>query len=590
MKKIKFLATLLAAGALVACNETIEPQGSGENAPYEGEAGYINISLNLPTTSGTNTKANDNFDDGIASEYNVNNAIIALFYGKDEASAKCKYAFKLNETDFQTTGTTTDNITSYYASGVRMIEAPGENENIYALAILNAPSDFPYSVTTTADDKEASGDAVLTTKLQKNNADFTGILTDFTTSSADYNENIASIASDGNFLMTNAPIASAATFADGSKPTDFNVTTLAPVTVYNEKSIAEGSASANPIYVERAVAKTTVKVSSADNTLTVDSEVPAYDGAEVKFEGWKLQNTNKKYYYVRNVIDWDNWTSLFNTTATSNLNRFFGNTANPYRTYWGKDPNYDLVTDNLSDNFNIISEDGNNWNSFDQNEYCAENTSNYNAMQDNNLTSVLLKAQFIPEGATPTDDFFMIRGYSAIYSEEEFLTVAMDACRDLGGNDALGNNKIVLKSDITGGKNITDNTGVQSILELSDGSELTDNQATEILKAAENVIKYYQGGVTYYYATLISHFGNTETPLANDKVISSLSDYEEASHLGRWGVLRNNWYELNITSVSGPGEPDVPEIPSEPADETNSYVNFEINVLSWAKRSQDVDL
>ena len=36
MKKIKFLATLLAAGALVACNETIEPQGSGENTPAGG--------------------------------------------------------------------------------------------------------------------------------------------------------------------------------------------------------------------------------------------------------------------------------------------------------------------------------------------------------------------------------------------------------------------------------------------------------------------------------------------------------------------------------------------------------------------------
>ena len=56
-------------------------------------------------------------------------------------------------------------------------------------------------------------------------------------------------------------------------------------------------------------------------------------------------------------------------------------------------------------------------------------------------------------------------------------------------------------------------------------------------------------------------------------------------------MLRNNWYELNITSVSGPGEPEIPE-PEDPdrPDGTHSFINAQINILSWAKRTQDVEL
>ena len=614
MKKIKFLATLLAAGALVACNETIEPQGSGENTPYEGEAGYINISLNLPTTSGTNTKANDYFDDGIASEYNVNNAIIALFYGSNEASATCKYAFRLNQTDFQTTGTTTDNITSYYASGVRMIEAPGANENVYALAILNAPSsDFPYSVTTTNDNNENTGDAVLTTKLQKSGSDFTGTLDEFTQSSATYNANIASTSSEGNFLMTNAPIAKSASFSNTNKPSDNDyVRTLAPITVYNEKNLAEGAASANPIYVERAVAKTTVKVGDTDNTLEVKSEVPAYNGATVKFEGWKLQNTNKKYNYVRNVSNWDTWIEYFNEGTAfgpNEINRFFGEQANPYRTYWGIDPNYNAISEiELVNNFNILNQSQEasiTWNTVGNNsttsysgklvEYCAENTTLAKVMQEDQLTGVLLKATFTPEGANANSNFFMLNNTSAIYTENGdhgFIAWASAVLANGGEGIPLEDGETLsIKDGVTAGT-ITTAAGVKALLKTSSTSpndELTDDQANAILSAAGNNIKFYEGGVTYYYTTLIEHFGNTQTPLGSTP-ISTAQNYDEAKHLGRYGVVRNNWYELNITSVSGPGDPIIPEIPTTPPDKTNSYINCEINVLSWAKRSQDVDL
>lgn len=619
MKKVKYLAMLLAAGMFAACSDNLEDTGAGNagGTTPQGETGYVNISLNLPTTSGGNTRANDNFDDGLAAEYNVNNAIIALFYGADEENATCRYAFKLTETDFQMSGSNTDNITSYYASGVRMIDAPEGNEKVYALAILNANPEA-FDIIGTAAEGEDDGTTALSTKLKVNDGSeaFDDKLSDLQTP-RDYAASIASTTGKGSFLMTNAPIASATSFKKDVAPADFKVTTLAPITVYNDKDIAAGSAPANPIYVERAVAKTTVKVNSEDGKLIIDSEVPAYDGASVVFDGWKLQNTNKKYYTVRKVkdatlADWEDWKGYFNegTTETTNeINRFFGQIANPYRTYWGIDPNYSLISGgDLTTNFNIYTNENKpeQWNkvgnttttkySGDFVEYCAENTTIAKAMQDNNLTSVLLKATFTPEGATAGDDFFMLNNFSAIYSNEDFLAVATGALAGSAHDLTEGQTLVRKESSVVPGKEgstITDIQGVKDLIQISASgstSALSEDQATTILTAMGNNIKYYAGGVTYYYATLIEHFGDAQTPIADDLSISELDNYDEGKHLGRWGVVRNNWYELNITSVSGPGEPDIPEIPEEPADKTSSYINCQINVLSWATRQQNVEL
>ena len=91
----------------------------------------------------------------------------------------------------------------------------------------------------------------------------------------------------------------------------------------------------------------------------------------------------------------------------------------------------------------------------------------------------------------------------------------------------------------------------------------------------------------FYYTSVIKHFGDNPTEFIGDV---NNPEYDEAKHLGRYGVVRNNWYEINIKSVSGPGEPDIPIIPGDPVDKEKSFINAEINILSWAKRTQDVNL
>ena len=71
----------------------------------------------------------------------------------------------------------------------------------------------------------------------------------------------------------------------------------------------------------------------------------------------------------------------------------------------------------------------------------------------------------------------------------------------------------------------------------------------------------------------------------------SSDDGNNLNWLGRYGVLRNNWYDLTIEKISGPGYPDVPEVkPDTPDDEDTKYINVSVKILDWAKRSQKVDL
>lgn len=561
-----------------ACSDNLENPGNGnEGDTLTGEKGYVNIGINLPTTNGSSRAYSDDFHDGDAAEYKVNEVIIALFYGADESSATCKHAFKLTGNDFfQYEGDDDNNITSFYATGVRMISNPSSGQNVYALAIVNAPTSL-FDITGTAKSGEDTGDAVLSTSLEVNNSSsaFSGTLSNLNTAIA-----AANIKDETKgYFMSNAPIAVGTS--------TYTAQTLAPITVYNDKSYAAAGAKANPIYVERAAAKVTVSVSSADgsndNTLTVGSKYPHYAGSTVEFKNWVLQNTNTEFYPVRNVGDFSKWMGYTNIE-----NLFVSSSTDPRRIYWAEDPNYAYISNKYEDKLTVIKADNTStkWVEIKSSAYCAENTTNAVSMQNDRLTGILLKATFTPKAkvnaAPATDlDFFLLNNTSAIYNKEEFLAVATNAITLQAGES------LALKSGLISGSTITTYDGVQSLLQVSGrtgSSSLTQTEAEAILAAAGSNIKYYMNGVTYYYATVIKHFGDDiPAPSGN-------SAYTEADHLGRYGVVRNTWYELTINSVSGPGEPNVPQVPTTPPDKEESYINCEINVLSWAKRSQGVDL
>lgn len=559
--------TMAATLVMAACSDSLdESSGNGNSNEFIGDKGYVNIGINLPTTPSTRDVS---YADGTEAEYKVNDVIIALFYGDNADQAKCTHAFKISGADFKKSGTTTDNITTYSATGVRMISAP--TSKVFALALINAPID-KFGIIGTGQEGESTGTAILSTGLKFNNGQeaFKGKLSDLNAAieAAKIKDNTR------GFFMTNAAIA-----IDGETPSASTAQILAPISVYNSKEIAEGEAKNNPIYVERAAAKVTVKVAGADNTLTVTDKYPHYAGATVLFEGWYLQNTNQTFYPVRKVDGFDTW-KMYNI---SNENRFVGKLANPYRIFWAVDPNYTPTTGKEGEGLTGKPTTVGTWIGMDKDEYCAENTTTAATMTEKALTSVLLKAKFTPDGGQENDNFFILNNVSAIYSEAEFLEWAKNT---LINANQTATGTLSIGTELTSGKDINSAEDLKKLIKSTESSELTEAQTSALLTAAGNSIKFYKGGVTYYYATVIKHFGE-EAPYEGDKANVS---YDEAKHLGRYGVVRNTWYELTINSVSGPGEPVIPEIPTTPPDKKESYINCEINVLSWAKRSQSVDL
>lgn len=594
--------TMAATLVMAACSDSLdESSGNGNDLNTDG-TGYVKIALNLPSTSGASTRAdNDSFNDGLAAEYNVNDVILALFYGADESSATYKWATQLPNLNFVNQGTSTDNITTKSNYVVSEVPKPSTGEKVFALAIVNNSGYFSvsnnklnYNAAGTNPSTEFSGTfaALFTTA---SNTDLTKI------ASTTANEN------KGNFMMTNAPIAKqpsvTSTNTTGWNP---DITTLVELKVYDDKPTAEAAPS-NPIYVERVVAKVNVKVNASSNTLTISDET--FKDATVEFTGWELQNTNKLTYLVRNVgsgnqAAWKTWITYFSDqTASTKENRFVGTQPDPYRTYWGIDPNYNTIVKSgeITNNFNVWSETSapQKWLELANNgttagleavAYCAENTTIAKVMQKDQLTGILLKATFKLSG-TDGVDFFTCNGVNQIYTKENMLAALTAELAASSKEDVkLGENeKLAIKED-AGGAEIKNIEDLKKVFQITGGTtdpnELSDDQANVILNKY-STINFYKGGRTYYYATLIKHFGEEYTPASG---VNSLDNYSEKDHLGRYGVLRNNWYELLINSVSGPGDPEIPVIPEEPADKEHRYINCEINVLSWAKRSQGVDL
>jgi len=577
MKKIKFLATLLAAGALVACNETIEPQGSGENTPTTGE-GYVKVAINMPTTSGDMTKADPSFDDGLGSEYAVKSAALVFFkaaQGVAESSAEFVKAYDVT-LSLAGEGGSDNQVTNRH---IVLNEAPiaGNGEQIYALAILNYESLFSVN-----DDK-----------LLKSGADVFGtektIKALQTATTVGVEELSDGTANHNGFLMTNSPLSTVPKKEDLTDLT--RVQTLVPVTVYAEKATAESSPAAN-IYVERAVAKVTLKgfKYTDDDGYTApvaesDTESP-FTGDMVKLSGWTLNVTNKTTNVVRDINDITTWCGSNYCTD----NRFLGQTMidgnDLYRIYWGKDHNYSNEYTDAKNEFNIYTEDAKiKWNQNAEHDnssyplYCLENTMDYNFQNENQTTTLLLKTTYIADPSSSNQNFFMVGTTALTYSEERFLQLVKTTL-------SLEEGAVVeLSSNAEGG--VYTLNGIKKIKELLTvgGTAISDNQA-QALYNNFGEIRFYKEGAAYYNTVLIRHFSDDYT----DVVWDASNPTYGPKHLGRYGVLRNNWYEINITSISGPGDPEIIDPGTDPNDDEKGYIRAQINVLSWAKRSQDVDL
>lgn len=618
-------ATLIMA----ACSDSLD---ESTNTPVQGPVvgeGYVKVAINMPTTSGNSTRSTDNGEDkadvtleeGEADEYNVENAILAFFKCKTEslanstpeAQATFVKAYALTKGELGITGSSETPQVTEQVSVITEAPKVSDGEQLYVLAILNNNN----TVSANNGNLTVNGTDLTSTSTL---ADLQNKIT-FTTPTT-YQQFVYQFTggSDENprrnqFTMTNAPLSDKAGVAGtiGSA----KAYTLVPVTVYDTKAQATAGNVAK-IYVERVVAKVTLTTPGNAETINVSGD--GNSGDQVQITGWCLNVTNNSTKLVRDVSGFkatdDGWlasdseNSPARFAGTRGIKASFGvsGEGDYYRIYWAEDCNY--ISAEPTTDFTTYS--GTNapaaWNGLSTSTasnacYCLENTMNYDQQIQNRTTGVLIKTNYLTKfqgetEATPKS-FFICGTSSTKYPQNQIGEGSTS-----GGTDAFVN-YVMTEADklITDPSNKFGSTGLSLKTGLASGTytditnvftfTATDAKLTTQQNAVKAVvgsrISYYKDGKNYYYSSLIRHFQDGEGVGIPTSGIASANDYT-LKHLGRYGVVRNNWYEININSISGPGDPVIPEPSEDPDDTAEGYINCTINILSWAKRSQNVDL
>lgn len=558
------------ATALVGCssNDNLAPDGK-DNVGKAGTA-YAKFTIQLPTVSGTRTAGDPEFNGGTADEYAVNDAQLVIFQksGDSEGEYTCVEHINIGNLEPWTDNTPNTGVTRYanITAQLNGVSLDKTGKEYFALIILNNGSESKVTLPTAGMTYSAWNVA--------NNAKSAA----------------AFLNSDNGFYMANAPL-----YSTGEP------TTLVPIKgVYSTKAEAQTNP-ATTVYVERGMAKVTVNGSD----FTIDDPSSTYNTDKVTINNWTLDVLNKSTFPVHVTTGLKkNFDAIWTTS------RFVATGSTPQRVYWGKDPNYDKSTlttvPACQDEFYIVDHNGNTYNGDPSSTftwsanttplYCLENTFDLDNMKQGQTTRVVFKATYTPHNLTGTDKtFFMIGNNTQIWTKDALVAQITSKAKEMRKSTAV---VVTINTDaplLKGGSHLLSSADVT----IKDGSvDLTEtfDYATLNTKLGLNNtekdangnptvgIKTYENGECYYIAR-IKHF-NELTPWASGQTYT-----DNAKFLGRYGVLRNNWYDLTVSKVSAPGYPDVPVVnPETPDDEDTKYINVEVKILDWAKRSQSIDL
>ena len=626
MKKLSFLA-LAAVGLLFgACSD--QDVVAESNPLEDAGVGYFKVSLNFPTVRTTRAwgESNETLQDGKDTEYAVDNAYIILFSGTTEANAKVIQVSQLTGSWANVTTTEPNQVTKKNEEVVTLSATAAAATNLWAMVVINSTGIIEPDGST----------GVKINGVSKTDATLSDLQTEI--AKATTYGNYKFINDDNHIFMTNAVLSDAkgGKSDPGAEP---NLHILAPVNklyIYEKKVDAQNGTPAADIYVERGVAKVTLNDAS---TFTVGTGISIKGGSAptATFGGWCLDLVNSRSFIVRKVpaVETAKFAWNYNNAKSSDDKyRFIGNypvdaeygTASAgYRTYWALDPNYAAAagTDLLSPAHYEKWMDGETekqgaltaFKGDNNPQYCYENTFDVDHQSYKNTTSAVIKVTF------SGGEFYTVGAdRKTLYPESEVGTLIANVLMSLDDfktwldeNHIQGVTKvttsdldIVWNTDAAGTVRVNNVTvkatavnTATNISTITNGNNILSNVNAQVAN-----IKRYAGGVSYY-AVRIKHFGDDLTPWNSDELSTSPSestiekiypgsgDARNAAYLGRYGVVRNNWYDIKVLSIVKIGAATPAELTEtdHPDDELDdAYIKARINILSWAKRPQSTDL
>lgn len=609
MKKIYLPLALAATLALGACSSDNVIDNGGSSPIDLSKGGFVKMSLNLPTDNNRGSRATHDLNDGLANEYGIKNAYLVLFEGgDDENKASIKGAYALSNSDFEAVGDNPNHVTlTKRIAFANDTKKPSEsNKYIYALVVLNNNGLFTVDGNHTLKFDDTKVDA----KAYKSASNFINFSKALASTSPDGKTPFASDVANNGIFMTNAPLCTKPGGAT-APGTDAAIKTLADVTnnIYTTEAEAKSKPAAE-IYVERAVAKVTVQ--------DKNDKLVANQNISYKLYNWVVDNTNKKSYIVRQYDkDWNGINSDKATTADANKYRFvWDKPVNPnatdanklyYRTAFAQDPEYETTTaaaGNYNRNMTMSTDFGD-----EHPQYCNENTFQVEAQNQDQTTRVVLGVKMSAPGTSTYDaDLYTVNDNKEVVYTEASLAERLKniLLNDPTVNTWSENHKtdasfnITFNTDAAGATTITKATFKGKTTTPGATEEKLESFTTEQLnKALPNIVRY-KGGVAYY-AVRIKHFGDTDTPWnvegqnvkAGDNSLIYPNPSAGASDgwfLGRYGVVRNNWYDISVNKIQTLGDATTPAFTNDPDDVLENYISVSINVLSWSKHTQGADL
>lgn len=605
MKKIYLPLALAATLALGACSSDNVVDNGGSTPIDLSKGGFVKMSLNLPTDNNRGSRAD--LDDGLANEYGIKNAYLVLFEGKDEHNkeneATFKGAYELNSSDFENVGDTPNHVTLTKRIAFANDTKPQSGRKLFALVVLNNNGLFTVDATK----HELTFAPNVTPGAYATIANFANFSKAIASTNTDGTTPFAANVATKGIFMTNAPLCT----QPGGKtdPTDAEVKTLADVTnnIYTTEAEAKSKPAAE-IYVERAVAKVTVQ--------DKNDKLVANQNISYKLYNWAVDNTNRNSYIVRQYDK--NWNKLYSDKAAdANKYRFVWDTpVNPnanvklYRTAFAQDPEYDTPAANAA-NYNqmasnakmtLSTEFGN-----DHPQYCNENTFKVTAQNQDQTTRVVLGVKLSAPGTTTYDaDLYTVNDNKEVVYTKATLAERLKniLLKEAAVNTWVKAHATDASFDITFDANEAGTTTITKATfkgKTAAGAteEALESFTTDLNKALPNIVRY-KGGVAYY-AVRIKHFGDSDTPWNKDgqdvKPGGNSLIYPNPSagasdgwFLGRYGVVRNNWYDISVKKIQTLGDATIPAFTNYPDDVLENYISVSINVLSWSKHTQDAEL
>ena len=537
MKTRSFLLSTLAVFIFAGCSSEDAREGNIPGGELDGKA-YLSLSLQSHTA--TSRAANVEEKPGSSGESKAG-AVKVLLFDKDDVCLDVADfdGLTVGNSGGESGGTGTPEAV---ASDAKLV--PEKTKKVFV--VINPYTDGSKGWSLTADAVKGKPWSAINTAIEAV---------------------IANIATNDNFMMASAGEGA------GIEGALMGVTVHKPDGYTQDKiDAAKKEAKDHPaeISVDRLSAKVELAVKEAFTTKP--------DGAKFTFGGWELSVTNKSVKLYSELITYDNATNgavyrrdnnyLLSEQPVINTGNKKTDEANLMVAF-----DYLKNIDNESDDIPaVVQTNGSSL-------YCLENTMEAKAQQLGFTTKVVVKATYTPSGLNENSSYFSWKGnyYTLDQLKTEYLKHSDGSGLKVDLPIFLKKAGIMTQEQFDGDQD-TKNSVVAS---LSEGATATQLNAKTGIIGRFCAVRYYHESVCYY-DVLIRHDQNVTEKMA----------------LGRYGVVRNNWYHLELQSVSGPGTPWIPD-PSDPDnptppgtddDEADAYISVKITINPWTYWTQGVDL